>query len=74
MGLCAQDTEAGDLFAKKSRWSELQRAFWSGEVQFEHMISLWRTSIQTVEGKHGALKVLFQQTLFILYVYIPFDF
>jgi hypothetical protein len=60
-----QDTEAGDLFAKKSRWGELHRAFWSREVQFEHMISLWRTAIQTVEGKHGALGFL--NSLFTLH-------
>lgn len=47
-----QETE-GELFKRKSQWSEGYAAFmefWSRVVSF---FTLWKTSIQRVEGKHG---------------------
>lgn len=48
----AQETE-GELFKRKSQWSEGYAAFmehWSHVISF---FTLWKTSIQRVEGKHG---------------------
>ena len=47
-----QETE-GELFQRKSQWSEGFAAvmeFYSRVVSF---FTLWKTSIQSVEGKHG---------------------
>lgn len=47
-----QETE-GELFKRKSQWSEGYAAFmefWSRVISF---FTLWKTSIQRVEGKHG---------------------
>ena len=47
-----QETE-GQLFKRKSQWSEGYAAFmenWSRVISF---FTLWKTSIQRVEGKHG---------------------
>ena len=47
-----QETE-GELFKRKSQWSEGYAAFmehWSHVISF---FTLWKTSIQRVEGKHG---------------------
>ena len=47
-----QETE-GELFKRKSQWSEGYASFmekWSRVINF---FTLWKTSIQRVEGKHG---------------------
>lgn len=49
-----QETEAGDLFAKKSRWKDLKGVLHVAAVHVGRAMSLWRTAIQTVEAKHGA--------------------
>ena len=50
---CAQETEARDLFAKKSRWRELKGRLGGSVTNFSQNITLWRVAIQTVEAKHG---------------------
>lgn len=50
--LVPQETE-GELFKRKSQWSEGYAKFmetWSRIINF---FTLWKTSIQRVEGKHG---------------------
>jgi hypothetical protein len=48
-----QESEQGRLFAKKRQWQESKAAAWQVLQNVGRALSLWKTSIQTVEAKHG---------------------
>ena len=51
--LC-QESESAELFSRKSWWRDTCRSLgecWTATSQYT---SLWKTAIQTIEGKHGA--------------------
>ena len=67
--IMSQETE-GELFKRKSQWSEGYAAFmefWSRVVSF---FTLWKTSIQRVEGKHGK-QIVTAQSAVLFFVPIP---
>lgn len=47
-----QETE-GELFQRKSQWSEGFQSFMEFYWRVVAFFTLWKTSIQSVEGKHG---------------------
>ena len=52
-----QQTE-GELFKRKSQWSETFASFMEYYGRVVSFFTLWKTSIQRVEGKHGMSVVL----------------
>ena len=48
-----QETEKGMLFAQKSRWKDLTRGIRQHVATVGTSLSLWKTSIQTIEARHG---------------------
>ena len=52
-----QETE-GELFKRKSQWSESFAAFMEYYGRVVSFFTLWKTSIQRVEGKHCRLVML----------------
>ena len=43
----------GELFQRKSQWSEGFAAFMEFKSRVVGFFTLWKNNIQTVEGKHG---------------------
>lgn len=41
------------LFARKSRWKDLTRSVKQRAAFVGSSLSLWKTSIQTIEARHG---------------------
>lgn len=50
-----QETEQGRLFASRSQWHDFRSALKQSLSILGRLLSLWKTSIQTVEAKHGVL-------------------
>lgn len=50
-----QETEQGKLFASRSQWHDFRSALKQTVASMGKFLSLWKTSIQTVEAKHGVL-------------------
>lgn len=48
-----QETEKGMLFAQKSRWKDLTGGIRQHAATVGSSLSLWKTSIQTIEARHG---------------------
>ena len=48
-----QETEKGMLFARKSRWKDFTRGIKQHVAIIGSTLSLWKTSIQTIEARHG---------------------
>ncbi|EIE24638.1 hypothetical protein COCSUDRAFT_46890 [Coccomyxa subellipsoidea C-169] len=50
----SQETEQGRLFASRSQWHDFRSALKQSLSILGRLLSLWKTSIQTVEAKHGS--------------------
>ena len=48
-----QETEKGMLIARKSRWKDFTRGIRQHVAIVGSTLSLWKTSIQTIEARHG---------------------
>lgn len=48
-----QETERGMLFARKSRWKDFKAHMKQQAAAAGRSMSLWKTSIQTIEARHG---------------------
>lgn len=51
--LLVQETEKGMLFARKSRWKDLKGSLRQLLGGIGRHLTLWKTSIQTIEARHG---------------------
>ena len=60
-----QETE-GELFKRKSQWSEGYAAFMEHWSHITSFFTLWKTSIQKVEGKHGGQLATSKATVLVL--------
>ncbi|KAK9909956.1 hypothetical protein WJX75_010045 [Coccomyxa subellipsoidea] len=49
-----QEREQGKLFASRSQWHDFRSALKQTVAFMGKFLSLWKTSIQTVEAKHGS--------------------
>lgn len=57
-GSGCQDTERGMLFARKRRWKDFAAMARQQAATVGRYVSLWKTSIQTIEARHGAPHML----------------
>ena len=53
-----QDTERGMLFARKRRWKDFAAMTKQQAAAVGRYVSLWKTSIQTIEARHGEPHIL----------------
>ena len=51
--LLLQETEKGMLFARESRWKDLKGSLRQLLGGIGRHLTLWKTSIQTIEARHG---------------------
>lgn len=51
--LCVPQETEGELFQRKSQWSEGFQSVMEIYWRLVSFFTLWKTSIQSVEGKHG---------------------
>jgi len=49
-----QESESAELFSRKSCWRDTWRSLGEGWRVASQVFSLWKTAIQTIEGRHGA--------------------